>query len=220
MNLDLLKFDEKELIPIIVQNAEDGQVLMFAYGTRETIKLSVDTKKAHYFSRSRNKIWMKGEQSGNTQKLIDIYYDCDRDVILYTVKQKGAACHTNEKTCLFTKLDGTKQLSPDFQNSIPLKTLDDIYKVIEDRKTNRKENSYVSGLFEKGIDKILKKIGEEAGEVIIGAKNKDKDEIIYEVADLWFHSLIAMSYFEIKPDDIYKELGKRFGKTKESYGRD
>jgi len=218
MNLDLLKFDEKELIPIIVQNAEDGQVLMFAYGTR--IKLSVDTKKAHYFSRSRNKIWMKGEQSGNTQKLIDIYYDCDRDVILYTVKQKGVACHTNEKTCFYTKLDGTKQLSPDFLNSIPLKTLDDIYKVIEDRKTNRKENSYVSGLFEKGIDKILKKIGEEAGEVIIGAKNKDKDEIIYEVADLWFHSLIAMSYFEIKPDDIYKELGKRFGKTKESYGRD
>lgn len=163
---------------------------------------------------------MKGEQSGNTQQLIDIYYDCDRDVILYTVKQKGVACHTNEKTCFFTKLDGTKQLSPDFQNSIPLKTLDDIYKVIEDRKTNRKENSYVSGLFEKGIDKILKKIGEEAGEVIIGAKNKDKDEIIYEVADLWFHSLIAMSYFEIKPDDIYKELGKRFGKTKESYGRD
>ena len=163
---------------------------------------------------------MKGEQSGNTQKLIDIYYDCDRDVILYTVKQKGVACHTNEKNCFFTKLDCTKQLSPDFLNSIPLKTLDDIYKVIEDRKTNRKENSYVSGLFEKGIDKILKKIGEEAGEVIIGAKNKDKDEIIYEVADLWFHSLIAMSYFEIKPDDIYKELGKRFGKTKESYGRD
>ncbi len=220
MNLDSLKFDEKELIPVIVQSSEDGQVLMFAFGNKQTIKLSVDTGKAHYWSRSRNRVWMKGEESGNIQQLMDIYYDCDKDVILYIVKQKGVACHTEEKSCFFTKVDGTKQLSPVFKNTKSLKTLDDVYEVIENRKANRKEGSYVSGLFEKGIDKIIKKIGEEAGEVIIGAKNKDREEIIYEVADLWFHSLIALSYFEITPDEIYKELSKRFGKKKQDYTRD
>jgi phosphoribosyl-ATP pyrophosphohydrolase/phosphoribosyl-AMP cyclohydrolase len=219
MSVDSLKFDDKGLIPIIVQNADDGQVLMFAWGKKKTIEKSLETKKAHYWSRSRNKVWMKGEESGNTQKLLDAYYDCDKDVILYIVEQKGVACHTNEQSCFFTKVDDTKQLSPSFKSSKSIKTIDDVYKVIEDRKANNKEGSYVSGLFEKGIDKILKKIGEEAGEVIIGAKNADKDEIIYEVADLWFHSLIAMSYFDIKPQDIYIELDKRFGKTKESYGR-
>ncbi|NIP37741.1 MAG: bifunctional phosphoribosyl-AMP cyclohydrolase/phosphoribosyl-ATP diphosphatase HisIE [Candidatus Dadabacteria bacterium] len=220
MSVDSLKFDDKGLIPIIAQSADDGQVLMFAWGNKKTIELSIETNKAHYWSRSRNKVWMKGEESGNTQKLVDVYYDCDKDVILYIVEQKGVACHTNEKSCFFTKIDGTNELSPSFEGSKNIKTLDDVYRVIEDRKANKKEGSYVSGLFEKGIDKIIKKIGEEAGEVIIGAKNADKEEIIYEVADLWFHSLIALSYFEIEPEEIYKELGKRFGKTKESYGRD
>lgn len=220
MDIDLLKFDDNGLIPIIAQSVQTGQVLMFAWGNKEAITKSLQTGNAHYWSRSRNKIWMKGEESGNTQKLIDIYYDCDKDVLLYTVEQKGVACHTKEQSCFFTKIDGTRELSPEFGKLQNIKTLDDVYKVIEERKNNPKEKSYVSGLFEKGIDKIIKKIGEEAGEVIIGSKNNDREEIIYEVADLWFHSLIALSYFDIKPEDIYRELGKRFGKTKDSYGRD
>lgn len=220
MDIDLLKFDDNGLIPIIAQSVQTGQVLMFAWGNKEAITKSLQTGNANYWSRSRNKIWMKGEESGNTQKLIDIYYDCDKDVLLYTVEQKGVACHTKEQSCFFTKIDGTRELSPEFGKLQNIKTLDDVYKVIEERKNNPKEKSYVSGLFEKGIDKIIKKIGEEAGEVIIGSKNNDREEIIYEVADLWFHSLIALSYFDIKPEDIYRELGKRFGKTKDSYGRD
>lgn len=217
MDLDKLKFNNEGLIPVIVQNIEDGQVLMFAYGNRQSIDLTIETKQAHYWSRSRNKIWMKGEESGNTQELIDIYYDCDSDVLLYLVKQTGVACHTKNKTCFYRKLDGAEKSSPIFNSR---SMINDVYEVIEDRKNNIKEGSYVSGLFNKGIDKILKKIGEEAGETVIAAKNRDKDELIYEITDLWFHSLIAMSYFDIKPDEIDRELKKRFGKSKKDYGRD
>ena len=217
MNLDELKFNQDGLIPVIVQNIDDGQVLMFAYGNIQSIELSIDTRKAHYWSRSRNKIWMKGEESGNTQELVDTFYDCDSDVLLYLVKQKGVACHTKNKTCFYRKLDGTEISSPQFNSESIIK---DVYGVIEKRKNSTKEDSYVSGLFGKGIDKILKKIGEEAGETVIAAKNRDKDELVYEITDLWFHSLIAMSYFGIKPEDINTEFKRRFGKTKKDYGRD
>ena len=217
MQLDELKYNNDGLIPIIVQSFEDGQVLMFAYGNKKTIEISFATKKAHYWSRSRNKIWMKGEESGNTQELTDIFYDCDKDVLLYIVKQKGVTCHTGNKTCFYSKLDGKEESSPAYNDSGILRK---VYDVIEDRKQNPTENSYVSGLFAKGIDKIAKKIGEEAGEVIIAAKNSDKEELVYEITDLWFHTLVTMSYYNIKPESIYTELEKRFGKPKEAYGRD
>ena len=216
MDLEQIKFDSKGLVPVIVQETSSGQVLMLAYANKEALQKTLDTGKSHYWSRSRNKLWMKGEESGNIQSLKEVYYDCDIDTILYLVEQTGVACHTGERTCFYRSGTGNEQ-APIFEPSNASKTLDEVYEVIKDRKLNPKDGSYVSGLFEKGLDKILKKIGEEAGETIIGAKNEDKKEIIYETADLWFHSMIALAYFGITPDDIYEELARRFGKPKEAY---
>lgn len=217
MDLDEIKYDDRGLVPVIVQDAENGQVLMFAYANRESLEKTLDTGRTHFWSRSRQKLWMKGEESGNVQEVKEIYFDCDNDTVLVLVNQNGVACHTGKRTCFHTSTDRSDDSAPSFGRESSGKTLDDVYGVIEDRKRNPREGSYVSGLFEEGLDRILKKIGEEAGETIIGAKNEDKKEIIYEVADLWFHSLIALCYFGITPDDIYEELGRRFGKPKESY---
>ena len=216
MDLEQIKFGENGLIPVIVQDRGSGQVLMLAYANKDALQKTIDTGNSHFWSRSREKLWMKGEESGNIQEIRDIYYDCDMDTILYLVAQTGVTCHTGEESCFYRSLDTDKK-APKFGSSNSNKTLDDVYAVIEDRKKNPKEGSYVSGLFDKGLDKILKKIGEEAGETIIGAKNEDKKEIIYETADLWFHSLITLSYFGITPNDIFEELGRRFGKPKEAY---
>lgn len=216
MDLEQIKFNEDGLVPVIVQDVSTGQVLMLAYANKEAIQKTIDSGKSHFWSRSRDKLWMKGEESGNVQDIKEVYYDCDIDTLLYLVQQTGVACHTGEKTCFYRATKGNKE-APTFGSSDSSKTLDEVYEVIMDRKLNPKDGSYVSGLFEKGLDKILKKIGEEAGETIIGAKNEDKKEIIYETADLWFHSMIVLSYFGITPNDIYKELGRRFGKPKEAY---
>jgi len=216
MDLEQIKFNENGLVPVIVQDVSSGQVLMLAYANKDAIQKTIDSGKSHFWSRSREKLWMKGEESGNVQDIKELYYDCDIDTMLYLVQQTGVACHTGERTCFYRSLDGDKE-TPTFGSSDSSKTLDEVYEVILDRKLNPKDGSYVSGLFEKGLDKILKKIGEEAGETIIGAKNGDKKEIIYETADLWFHSMIVLSYFGITPNDIYDELGRRFGKPKEAY---
>ena len=216
MDIEQIKFDQNGLVPVIVQDASSGQVLMLAYANSEAIQKTIDTGNSHFWSRSREKLWMKGEESGNVQEIVEIYYDCDIDTILYLVNQSGVACHTGERTCFYRNLDGDKQ-APIFGASDSAKTLDEVYEVIIDRKVNPKDGSYVSGLFEKGLNKILKKIGEEGGETIMAAKDEDKKEIIYETADLWFHSMIALAYFGITPDDIYEELGRRFGKPKEAY---
>ena len=217
MDLDDIKFDDKGLVPVIVQDAANGQVLMFAYANKESLQKTVETGNTHFWSRSREKLWMKGEESGNTQTVKAMYIDCDNDTILVEVEQKGVACHTGQRTCFYRSADKEEESAPGFGTKTTGKTLREVYGVIDDRKRNPKESSYVSGLFEKGIDKILKKVGEEAGEVIIASKNGDRKEIIYETADLWFHSLIALSYAEITPEDIYQELGRRFGKPKEAY---
>jgi len=216
MDLEQIKFNEGGLVPVIVQDVSSGQVLMLAYANKDAIQKTIDSGKSHFWSRSREKLWMKGEESGNVQDIREVYYDCDMDTMLYLVQQTGVACHTGERTCFYRSSQGDKE-APVFGPSNSSKTLDEVYEVILDRKQNPKDGSYVSGLFEKGLDKILKKIGEEAGETIIGAKNEDKKEIIYETADLWFHSLIVLSYFGITPNDIYEELGRRFGKPKEAY---
>jgi phosphoribosyl-ATP pyrophosphohydrolase/phosphoribosyl-AMP cyclohydrolase len=216
MDLEQIKFNENGLVPVIVQDVSSGQVLMLAYANKDAIQKTIDSGKSHFWSRSREKLWMKGEESGNVQDIKELYYDCDIDTILYLVQQTGVACHTGERTCFYRSTNGNQE-APTFGSSDSSKTLDEVYEVILDRKLNPKDGSYVSGLFEKGLDKILKKIGEEAGETIIGAKNGDKKEIIYETADLWFHSMIVLSYFGITPNDIYDELGRRFGKPKEAY---
>jgi phosphoribosyl-ATP pyrophosphohydrolase/phosphoribosyl-AMP cyclohydrolase len=220
MNTKDVKFDEKGLIPVIVQDAESGQVLMFAYANKESLEMTISTKRTHFWSRSRKKLWAKGEESGNVQGVKEIFLDCDKDAVLVLVNQKGVACHTGKRTCFFETIDGREEDAPAFGTSRTGKTLEEVYGVIEDRKRNPREDSYVSGLFKSGLDRILKKVGEEAGETIIAAKNENRREIIYEMADLWFHSMVSLAHFGITPEDIYEELGRRFGKSKEAYRQD
>ena len=217
MNIDEITYDDKGLVPVIVQDAENGQVLMFAYANKEAIEKTQEKNSAHFWSRSRNRLWEKGKESGNTQEVKQIFLDCDRDAVLVLVNQKGVSCHTGQRTCFFTDLGGSNRSAPAFGAMKGGRTLDEVYQVVDDRKRNRREGSYVSKLFKDGIDSILKKIGEEAGEAIIAAKNKNNNEITYEVADLWFHSLVLLANFGITPEDIYQELGKRFGRKKEEY---
>lgn len=209
-----LKFDENGLIPVIVQDYENGQVLMLAYANKEALEKTIETKKTHFWSRSRNKLWNKGEESGHFQDVKAIYVDCDSDTLLVLVDQTGVACHTGKESCFYRSLENKENLAPIFSSK---KTIEKVFDVIEDRKRNPKEDSYVAKLFKEGIDKIAKKIGEEAGETIIASKNNDKKEVIYEMADLWFHSMVMLSEMGLSPDDIFNELERRFGKSKKDY---
>ncbi|MGQ0793460.1 MAG: bifunctional phosphoribosyl-AMP cyclohydrolase/phosphoribosyl-ATP diphosphatase HisIE [Deltaproteobacteria bacterium] len=217
MEIESLKFNEQGLIPVIVQDAQCGQALMFAYANRAALEKTIETKRAHFWSRSRMKLWQKGEESGNIQEVMGIFTDCDCDTVLYIVNQTGVACHTGARTCFFTPINGYEGVAPSFSNGKSGASLDEVYRVIKERRANPRAGSYVSGLFERGLDKILKKVGEEATETVIAAKNRNRDEMIYETADLWFHSLIALAELGITPEDIYSELGRRFGKPKEAY---
>ncbi len=217
MNTNDIKFDDKGLIPVIVQDAENGQVLMLAYANKESIEKTIESKNAHFWSRSRDRLWKKGEESGNYQEIKDILLDCDKDTVLLLVNQKGVACHTGKRTCFFNSLDNEDRGAPSFGETRSAKTLDDIYEVIDDRRRNPREDSYVGKLFKKGIDEILKKVGEEAAETIIAAKSGEREELIYETTDLLFHTLICLAQFGITPEDIYNEFGRRFGKKKEEY---
>ena len=200
--IETLKFDEKGLIPAVVQDVETKEVLMLAYMNKESIKKTLNERKATYFSRSRNELWTKGETSGNTQDVKGFYYDCDKDTILLKVKQKGVACHTGNYSCFFNEIlqnnEGTQR-----------ELINRLYDLIKDRKTNPKSGSYTNYLFDKGLDKILKKVGEESAEVIIAAKNESKDEIVYEISDLVYHTLVLMVNAEVEVEDIINELKGR-----------
>ncbi|MCZ6117240.1 bifunctional phosphoribosyl-AMP cyclohydrolase/phosphoribosyl-ATP diphosphatase HisIE [Campylobacter ureolyticus] len=223
------------LIPAITQDFETSEVLMLGYMSEESLDLSLKTGLAHYFSRSRNRIWQKGETSGNTQDIKEILLDCDADTILLKVKQNGVACHTGEKSCFFTKFEGlnlVKQISNNTQKP-KYDILDELYHTIEDRKLNANpENSHVARLFAKGENAILKKICEEAGEVMLACKDQSKFEkykhlnleefgehkpgdpkfdIIYEASDLVFHLLVALNAHNIHPQAILDELARRNG---------
>lgn len=194
-----VKFNQDGLVPAIAQDVGTGEVLMLAYMNEEALKLTKETGIAHYYSRSRQALWKKGETSGHIQEVKGIYYDCDGDAVLLKVNQIGAACHTGNYSCFFYEEKGYKDLS---------NTLKDLYKVIIDRKKNPQEGSYTQYLFDKGIDKILKKIGEEAAEVIIGAKN-DKQELIYEASDLIYHLMVLLVNEGVTPSEIMEELRGR-----------
>lgn len=213
MNLEKLKYDENGLIPVIIQDYASGQVLMLAYANKESLEKTVETGKTHFWSRTRKKLWNKGEESGHFQDVKKIFIDCDKDTILMTVEQTGVACHTGKESCFYREIDEDENSCPKFKTD----NLEKVFEVIEDRKINSKEGSYVNSLMDGGIDRILKKIGEEAGETIIAAKNNDKKELIYELTDLWFHSLVLLSNENLTLEDINKELDKRFGKTKKEY---
>ena len=179
MELEKLKFDDRGLLPVIVQDSSSGQILMLAYANREALEMTVKTGRTHFWSRSRKKLWNKGEESGHFQDVKEIFVDCDCDTVLITVEQTGAACHTGRPTCFYRSGDMEEKSSPVFERA----SLAKVFSVIEDRKRKPREGSYVSGLMKGGIDRILKKIGEEAGEVVIAAKNRDKDELVYELTD-------------------------------------
>ena len=194
-----IKYDKDGLVPAIAQDIATGEVLMLAYMNEESVKLTLETDIAHYYSRSRKELWKKGETSGNIQEVKGFYYDCDGDTILIKVNQTGVACHTGTYSCFSNEV----KPSEDYKN-----TIGDLYKVVLDRKINPIEDSYTNYLFTEGIDKILKKVGEESAEVIIGAKNS-KEELIYESSDLIYHLLVLLVNEDVSLGDIYEELNKR-----------
>ncbi len=190
-----LKFDEKGLIPAIIVDSESKRVLTLAYMNEESLGISLDKGLTCFWSRSREKLWLKGESSGNYQHIMDIRPDCDRDALLVTVKKDGPACHLGQDSC--------------FGDDDAEFTLESLLKLIQGRKSEKKEGSYTTYLFEKGIDKILKKVGEETTEVIIAAKADDKKETIYEIADLTYHVLVLMAQMGIGLDEVKTELASR-----------
>ncbi len=213
MDFEKLRFNDEGLLPVIVQDSESGQVLMLAYANREALEKTVETGRTHFWSRSRKKLWNKGEESGHFQDVEEIFVDCDYDTVLVTVRQTGVACHTGEPSCFYRSGDLEEKLPPGFEKT----SIKKVFDVIEDRKLNPREGSYVSGLLKGGLDRILKKIGEEAGEVVIAAKNDDRSELVYEMTDLWFHSLVLLCEAGLSPQDISDELDRRFGRRKEDY---
>jgi len=211
--LDRVDWEKIKLLPAIAQDFKTNEVLMLAFMNKEALKLSLETKIAHYFSRSKKRIWKKGETSKNIQKIKDIFIDCDNDTILLKVEQVGnIACHTGRRSCFFTKLQsGETVLEPDTETLSNYSIVDKLYHTILERKKSMGENSYVSSLFKKGENAILKKVVEEAGEFSFAIKDAKEEEIIYECADLLFHSLVALGYAGIDPDRIKQELSRRFG---------
>ena len=201
INIDELKFDEKGLIPAIVVDAVTKETLTLAYMNKESLKISMEKGLTCFYSRSRQELWLKGETSGNYQHIVSITADCDNDALVVMVEKDGPACHTGTNSC-FTKpvweSDGITEFS--YQGLMNL---------IEGRKTDKKEGSYTTYLFEKGLDKILKKVGEECTEVIIAAKADDKKETIYEISDLAYHVMVLMIEMGISLEDIHRELASR-----------
>jgi phosphoribosyl-AMP cyclohydrolase / phosphoribosyl-ATP pyrophosphohydrolase len=208
-----MKFDGNGLIPVIIQDDRSLQVLMMAYMNARALERTVRTGEVHFYSRSRKSLWHKGETSGNTQRVKEIRIDCDQDALLIRVDPAGPACHTGSISCFFRKAEKGRWVRVKDSSGFS-EILDRIYSVILERKRKPLSQSYVSSLFKGGRDRILKKIGEEAGELIISSKNRKKSEIVWEVADLWFHTLVVMGYHGITPRDIYKELDGRFGKRR------
>ncbi len=201
INIDELRFNEKGLIPAIVIDSCSKKVLMLAYMNRESLKISMEKELTCFWSRSREKLWLKGETSGNYQHIVSIRTDCDMDTLLISVEADGPACHLGTESCFEYPVFNSESRK-DF-------SYEDLYKLIEGRKTEKKEGSYTTYLFEKGLDKILKKVGEESTEVIIAAKAEDKKETIYEIADLAYHLMVLMIEEGISLEDIHKELASR-----------
>ncbi len=215
--IEQLKFDDNGLIPAITQDADNGEVLMMAYMNAEAVEQTLQTGKVHYYSRSRQKLWLKGESSGHEQLVREIRFDCDNDCLLIRIEQQGAACHTGQRSCFYRKWDGeVVETSEKAVDAASLYARNDIlealYNIIQERRQlGDGEKSYVKSLFDKGLDKILGKIGEEATETAVAGKGGNPDEVIYEVADLFFHVLVLLGYYELPPERIYAELRRRFG---------
>ena len=201
LNIEELKFDEKGLIPAIVVDAVSKKVLTLAYMNRESLKISMEKGHTCFYSRSRQELWLKGETSGNYQHIVSITADCDKDALVVMVEPEGPACHLGEESCFHNPLFQSEQRR-EF-------SYEGLMELIEGRKTEKKEGSYTTYLFEKGLDKILKKVGEESTEVIIAAHAHDKAETVYEIADLAYHVMVLMIEAGISLEDIHRELASR-----------
>lgn len=201
LNIDGLKFDEKGLIPAIVVDAQSKKVLTLAYMNRESLKISMEEGRTCFWSRSRQELWRKGETSGNVQHIVDITADCDRDALVVRVNKDGPACHLGTDSCFNDKLFAGQAEEPF--------SVEGLYALLEGRKENLPEGSYTTYLFQKGIDKILKKVGEECTEVIIAGKAGDKRETVYEIADLMYHVMVLMVEMGIPVDGVMAELASR-----------
>ncbi|MCP3761145.1 bifunctional phosphoribosyl-AMP cyclohydrolase/phosphoribosyl-ATP diphosphatase HisIE [Domibacillus sp. A3M-37] len=208
--IDEVKFDEKGLVPAIVQDATTYEVLTLAYMNKDSLQKTMETGETWFYSRSREELWHKGATSGNTQKVISMQFDCDKDAIVVKVEPAGPACHRDTTSCFDEPFYGEDN------GSLPYSILQQLEQVIADREQNRPEGAYTTYLFEKGVDKILKKVGEEAAEVIIAAKNRDKEELQWEAADLLYHLLVLLREQDLALDDVLSVLARRHeGKGKE-----
>ena len=201
INIDELKFDEKGLIPVVVVDSITKKVLTVAYMNKESLEISMQKGLTCFYSRSRNELWLKGETSGNYQHIVSITADCDNDALVVAVEKDGPACHTGTDSCFTNKV----WQSPELQEF----SVQGLYEMLLQRKAELPEGSYTTYLFQKGIDKILKKVGEESTEVIIAAKADDKRETVYELADLAYHAMVLMAQMGISVEDVHRELASR-----------
>lgn len=201
IDISNVKFDEKGLVPCVVQDYYTKQVLMLAYMNRESLIKTMETGLATFYSRSRQELWTKGATSGNLQHIVELRLDCDGDAIVADVKKDGPACHTGNESCFYRDLFVGNDMKPF--------SIEGLYELIKGRKTNPKEGSYTTYLFNRGIDKILKKVGEECTEVIIEGKAGNRQAAIYELADLYYHALVMMVEMDILPKDVFEELANR-----------
>ena len=201
INIEELKFDERGLIPAVVVDAITREVLTVAYMNKESLKISMEKGLTCFYSRSRNELWLKGETSGNYQHIVSITADCDKDALTVVVEKDGPACHTGTNSCFTNPVYQSEKLNQF--------TLDGLYGLLLDRRAKMPEGSYTTYLFEKGIDKILKKVGEECTEVIIAGKADDKRETVYEIADLAYHVMVLMCEMGISVEDVHRELASR-----------
>jgi phosphoribosyl-ATP pyrophosphohydrolase/phosphoribosyl-AMP cyclohydrolase len=210
-SINRVDWEKSELLPVIVQDVANNEVLMMAYMDKEALELSLSTKIAHYFSRSKQRIWKKGESSGHIQTIHSFSLDCDNDTLLIKVTQEGVACHTGRRSCFFTELESGKENSQvEVDPNAMYSVLDSLYHTLQERKTADPKVSWTAKLISKGENTILKKIVEEAGEFSFAYKDDDEAEMIYEAADLTYHMLVALAVKNISPDRIKQELARRF----------
>ncbi|RLQ96690.1 bifunctional phosphoribosyl-AMP cyclohydrolase/phosphoribosyl-ATP diphosphatase HisIE [Falsibacillus albus] len=214
--IDSIRFDDNGLVPAIVQDAETKEVLTLAYMNKESLRLSMDKGETWFYSRSRQQLWHKGETSGHTQKIVEMKYDCDKDALVVLVLPNGPACHNGTVSC-FEESFYNRPLPEEKKKSGSTEILSLLEQVIEERDLKRPEGTYTTYLFQKGVDKILKKVGEEASEVIIAAKNRDREELKWEAADLLYHLMVLLREQKLPFADVLHVLEKRHKeKTKES----
>nr|WP_321266669.1 bifunctional phosphoribosyl-AMP cyclohydrolase/phosphoribosyl-ATP diphosphatase HisIE [uncultured Sulfurimonas sp.] len=209
--LNRVDWQKSNLLPVIVQDNANSEVLMMAYMDKEALELSLSTKIAHYYSRSKQRIWKKGESSGHIQKIHSFNIDCDNDTLLIKVTQEGVACHTGRRSCFFTELEsGEINSEVEVSSNALYGVIDTLYHTIQERKYADPESSWTAKLISKGDNTILKKVVEEAGEFSFAYKDDDEHEMIYEAADLTYHMLVALAVKNISPDRIKQELARRF----------